>query len=112
MKVEVLYFQGCPNHQPTVERVRQVLLEQGIPPEVTEIEVSDDRRVAAVEFVGSPTVRINGVDVEPGVEPIERGRLYCRTYLENGKRVGVPSQDLIRRAVLSTTAQQGREGHL
>jgi hypothetical protein len=41
MKVEVLYFDGCPNHAVTVERVREVLREEGVEAEVVEVNVRD-----------------------------------------------------------------------
>ena len=67
MKVKIFYFSGCPNHQPTLDRVRQVLKDQHIPAQVVEVEVEDEATARAVKFLGSPSVRINGVDVEPGV---------------------------------------------
>jgi len=39
VKVEVLYFKGCPNHQPVVEQVRQVLRSEQINVPVDEVEV-------------------------------------------------------------------------
>lgn len=99
MKVEVFYFRGCPNHQPTVDRVRQVLADEQIPVPVFEVEVTDETTGRAVQFLGSPTVRINGVDIEPAALAGTGGGLCCRTYLENGKRSAMPSEDLIRRAL-------------
>ena len=95
-----------------MQRVRQVLLEQGIPSKISEVEVGDETIARAVEFLGSPTVRINGVDVEPGVERTGQAGLCCRTYIENGKRVGLPPQDLIRQAVLSTAASEAGENRI
>ena len=99
MKVEVFYFSGCPNHQPTVDRVRQALSDNQIPAQIVEVEVKDDTTARAVQFPGSPTVRINGVDIEAAMPGVKEGALCCRTYLENGKRSGVPSEGLIRRAL-------------
>ena len=41
MNVEVLYFEGCPNHLPAVERVQAVLREEGISGQVRQVEVPD-----------------------------------------------------------------------
>ena len=41
MKVELYYFEGCPNHKPALACVQSVLIEQGIAAEVTEIEVPE-----------------------------------------------------------------------
>jgi hypothetical protein len=42
MKIEVLYFDGCPNHKPAVERVQQLLAEEGVSAEVVEVNVSNE----------------------------------------------------------------------
>jgi hypothetical protein len=65
MKIEVLYFDGCPNHMTAVEQVRQLLAEEGVPAEVLEVNVSDESIAQKVGFLGSPSVRVNGLDVEP-----------------------------------------------
>lgn len=111
MKVEVFYFSGCPNHQPTVDRVRRVLEDEQIPAQVVEVEVGDETTARAVRFLGSPTVRINGVDVEPGVQEVNGG-LCCRTYLENGKRSGMPSENLIRRALIVVDGPVDKESRV
>lgn len=99
MKVEVFYFQGCPNHWPAVERVRNVLAEEGISSDVLQIEVPDARAAESLSFLGSPTVRINGIDVEgPAVVTGAIG-LSCRTYVHGSVREGVPPVEVIRRAV-------------
>lgn len=101
MKVEILYFQGCPNHAPAVGRVRAVLADEGVTAEVQQIEVKDASTAESLGFLGSPTVRINGTDVEGSeAEPGSVG-LSCRTYVHGGVRDGVPPVEIIQRAVRS-----------
>jgi hypothetical protein len=50
MKNEVLYFDGCPNHKPAVERVQQLLAEEGLSAEVAEVNVSDESIAQKVGF--------------------------------------------------------------
>lgn len=64
MKIEVFYFDGCPNHRPAVERVKEILREEGVAVEVFELEVPDPATAQAVGFLGSPTIKIDGLDVE------------------------------------------------
>jgi len=99
MTVEVLYFQGCPNHAPTVERVRNVLADEGIPTDVVEIEVPDAKAAQKLRFLGSPSVSINGIDVEGRAPAPGAIGLSCRTYVHGSVREGVPSVELIRLAV-------------
>ena len=99
MKIEVLYIEGCPNHRPALERVVSVLQESALSLAVTEIPVGSVEQAKTLGFLGSPTIRVNGADVEPEVESLSEFSYSCRTYTEQGKLSGVPSQDLIRRAI-------------
>ena len=99
MKVEVLYFKGCPNHLPTVERVRETLHGMGLHEEIREIEVDTQDKAEVTAFLGSPSVRINGVDVEPSARGVRAFGLTCRTYIDDGTRTGVPSRELISEAI-------------
>jgi len=99
MKVEVFYFDGCPNHGPTLERVKEALQQEGLAAEVVEINVPDDATARSLGFLGSPTVRIGGLDIEPSARWSRDFGLMCRTYADGGRRVGAPPLDLIRMAV-------------
>src|SRR3990172_2936260 len=79
MKVEVLYFEGGPNHIPTVEMVGGVLKREGIDAEVAAIEVPHIETAQALRFLGSPSVRVDGADIEPGREK-DPPVFGCRTY--------------------------------
>lgn len=65
MKIELLYFEGCPNHKPAREMLRETLASLGRDDEINEIEVRTQSEAEAIQFVGSPSVRINGSDIEP-----------------------------------------------
>ena len=99
MKVEVLYFEGCPNHALTVERVREALQSENASADVREIEVGTEAQAGSMGFLGSPSVRINGLDIEPEARSLKIYGLSCRTYLDGPTRSGVPSRELIRVAL-------------
>lgn len=99
MKVEVLFFKGCPNHLPTVERVRETLNRMGLQEDVREIEVGSQDKAEATAFLGSPSVRINGVDIEPSARDARAFGLTCRTYIDGARRTGLPSPQLISTAI-------------
>ena len=105
MKIELFYFDGCPNHQPAVERVKEVLKEDGVTAEINEIHVSDPATAQALRFLGSPTLRIDGLDVEPSARSHSDYGMMCRTYVENGRREGLPSRGLIRAAIKEALAK-------
>ena len=109
MKIEVLYFDGCPNHATTLKRVREVLKEEGISCEVSDVNVPDDAAAQSAGFLGSPSVRVNGLDVQPDARTLKQFGMMCRTYLDAGKVAGLPPRELIRRAVRD--AVQSRPAH-
>ena len=99
MRVEVLYFSGCPNHAPAVDRVREVLEQESASADLIEVEVKDVAAAQQVGFLGSPTIRVDGQDVEPAARTIREFSLCCRTYIDGGRRLGVPPHDWIRAAI-------------
>jgi len=99
MKVEVLYIAGCPHHKPAVEQAREALRAVGMPEMVEEVEVYTKADAETWKFLGSPTVRVNGLDVEQEARAVQYFGVGCRSYIENGRRSGLPSKDLIVRAL-------------
>src|SRR5712692_3981769 len=106
MKIEILYFHGCPNYGPTVERVKEALRQEGLTADIVEINVGDDSTARSVGFLGSPSVRIDGLDIEPSVRPSKAFGMMCRTYTEAGRRVGPPPLELIRAALREAVSAQ------
>ena len=107
MKVEVLYFADCPNHSSAVDRVREALQEEGLTAEVVEVEVTDADTAQSLGFLGSPTIRINGLDVEPSARSLHSSYgLSCRTYTAEKYRAGVPPLAWIRAAIREVAGGQ------
>lgn len=104
MKVEVLYFKGCPNHQPVVEQIRQVLRSEQVDVLVDEVEVTDAAMAEGVGFLGSPSVRIDGIDIEPEARGLQAFGFGCRTYSDTEGRSGLPSVSTIKRALMEASA--------
>lgn len=99
MKVEILFFSGCPNHVRAVDRVREVLQQEATPADMIEVEVKDAATAQQVGFLGSPTIRVDGQDVEPAARAAGAFGLTCRTYIDGGRLAGVPPPEWIRAAV-------------
>jgi hypothetical protein len=95
MRIEVLYVPGCPNHSPAVERLERVLLSESLQADIESVPVNSDAEAKALRFPGSPTIRVNGNDVE-SIETTTPS-LSCRLY---ANRSGVPSEELLRTALL------------
>jgi hypothetical protein len=105
MKVEVFYFSGCPNHLPAVGRVREVLETEGVAAEMAEVEVRDVASAERLGFLGSPSVRINGLDIERTARSSRAVGLMCRTYIHQGRQAGVPPVEWIQAAVREARAK-------
>ena len=87
--IEVLFFDGCPNHEPTVQLAREVVGALGVAAEVREVTVENAEEAEALRFLGSPSVRVNGRDIEPGADGRTGFALSCRMYGSSG----VPPRD-------------------
>lgn len=107
MKVEVLYFTGCPNHAPAVTQVREVLQQEAVSAETVEVEVNDADAARALCFLGSPTIRVNGQDVETSARDAQAFGLTCRTYAAGGYRAGLPPVEWLRAAIREARNNRG-----
>jgi hypothetical protein len=94
MRIQILYVPGCPNYQPTFERLQAVLASEGVKAGIQGIPVTTEAEANALSFPGSPTVRVNGEDVEPHQTGVLS--LACRLY---ANRSGIPSEELLRVAI-------------
>ena len=99
MKVELLYWDGCPSHPEALELLQTVLGERGLDVTVELREVETDEEAHALRFPGSPTIRIDGRDVDaPGAEG--RPALTCRIYhLADGRASPIPSREQLEEAL-------------
>ena len=64
-KVEILVAPGCASHQPTKELVEKEIAASGVQATVQERMIENSTQALQNKFLGSPTVRVNGIDVEP-----------------------------------------------
>ena len=97
--VELLFWDGCPSHPQALADLRAAMAELGLDPGAVVVrEVDTDARADEERFVGSPTVRIDGADVQdPGEEPVG---LTCRVYRRrDGRYSPVPDPDDLRDAL-------------
>ena len=99
MIVDVLYFEGCPNHTAARALVESVLLEHGLTAEVRDVEVVDPEDAVDKRFLGSPTVRVDDVDVDPSAAYLDRFGLMCRVYRHGNLVSGVPPRRMMEDAL-------------
>lgn len=95
MVVEVLYFDGCPGFAELLPRLRALV--GGDP--ITLHQVTTPEDAMAQRFLGSPTVRVDGVDVEPDAAQRDDFGLKCRLYPTPGGLRHAPSDEMLSAAL-------------
>jgi len=119
MKVQLLYILDCPWCEKTKELIKKSLEELGVKADIEEILVDSEEKARKYKFVGSPTVRINGKDVQ---EEVSKGRCLpceeiaeyeeemtefvkqecicgCRIYFYKGRQYPYPPKEMIKEAI-------------
>jgi hypothetical protein len=107
MHLELLYWDGCPSHPRALADLREAMIRLGLDPQAIEVRRIDTEEQAIRErFIGSPTIRIDGVDVrDPGDEPYG---LTCRIYNRRDGRISpTPDPVDVRDALLGAMTTSG-----
>jgi hypothetical protein len=97
-EIEILYFDGCPNLASAVELVERSIRSTGTDPVVELVEIADEEAARGHGFPGSPTIRVDGTDVEPGAEARDPA-FACRVYATSTGLAGVPDEAWVRDAL-------------
>jgi len=100
MRVELLWWQGCPSHEQALAELRDALVDLGHDPAIAEArQIESDEDAEREEFPGSPTIRVDGSDLfKPG--PTDVVGLSCRVYrLRDGRPSPTPDPQDLRDAL-------------
>ena len=100
MRVELLWWEGCPSHPQALEDLRDAMSAEGLDPDTVDvIEVESEEQAEAEGFPGSPTIRVDGEDLLPPGDGEPRG-LTCRVYrLRDGRPSPTPDPADLRDAL-------------
>ncbi len=99
MRIDFFFWKDCPSHPEARALLREVLDAAGIDAEVVEREVFSEQEAEELAFPGSPTIRVDGRDVDPAGAST-RPALTCRIYHLPGGRVSpVPSREQLEEAL-------------
>lgn len=98
-KIELYFWEGCPSHPEALALLELVIAEHHLDLEVELHEVMTDEEAVALRFPGSPTIRVDGRDVDP-IGADGRPALNCRIYhLPDGRVSPVPSREQLEEAL-------------
>ena len=105
MKIELLYFEGCPSYRMAEQLLRETLAEAGHTEPIEMIAIATEADAQHWKFPGSPTVRFDGVDPFAHGEAIYG--LECRVYRTPAGLRGWPTKEMLREAVNKVARLQG-----
>jgi hypothetical protein len=97
--VEILYLDGCPHARHALALVKALIAELGAAAEVWQVRVATEADAERLQFLGSPTVRVEGRDVDPEARGRDGYALQCRLYQHDGQLSGLPARSWIRDAL-------------
>jgi hypothetical protein len=108
--IELLFWRECPSWERALAELREALSRAGLDPDAIDVrEVATNDMAESQRFIGSPTIRIDGEDVQPPGEEEPLG-LACRIYrLRDGRVSPLPDRADVREAIaraLSTAASE------
>jgi len=104
MKIEILYILDCPWREKTKELIKKVLKKFRVNADIREILIDSDEKARKYNFIGSPSVRINGKDIEEKVNKEvqfvkKECSRCCRIYFQKGKLYPYPPKEMIEEAI-------------
>ena len=99
--VEILFFEGCPNVEAARALVQRIASEEGITLQVRLVEVTPDD-AERLRFLGSPSVRVDGHDIEPGADQRTNFTFGCRVFRTAQGLSGEPASDWVRAPLIDS----------
>lgn len=79
LNVELLYFTGCPHYQRALTVLQEAIKAAKVHASIDLVAVETQEEAERQRFYGSPTIRVNGMDIAPP-DPLTQPTLACRVY--------------------------------
>jgi hypothetical protein len=112
VEVSILFIKGCPGCIYTAKYVKDILADGAIDAEINLIQIDNDEDARQLHFIGSPTVRVNGMDVETGFSHAKDYGVRSRIYNVEGNQSGYPSKSMIRSAIKRAISMQEKNSDI
>jgi hypothetical protein len=94
MRIDLLYFDGCPSWEGALENLKTALEAESLQADIRLVKVEDNDDAARLKFLGSPSFRVDGGDWWP--EERQRFNLSCRVYVTPQGLKGAPTVEMLR----------------
>jgi hypothetical protein len=98
-EIYIMFINGCPGISTVAKYIKEVIAEEAIDAKISMVLIETLENARKLHFTGSPTVRINGMDVETNSLDNKDYGLQSRQYYMNGKKYNIPSKSMIKDAV-------------
>lgn len=105
IEIEILTIAGCPNREPAIALVSQGVAEVGADADIRFVDVPDAETADRTRFLGSPTIRVNGHDIEPGADERSDFVHGCRVFRTERGLSGQPDLRWLRDALAAASAE-------
>ena len=112
VEVSILFIRGCPGCIYTAKYVKDIIADEAIDAEINLIQIDNDKDARQLHFIGSPTVRVNGMDVETGFSHTKDYGVRSRIYNVEGNQSGYPSKSMIRSAIKKAISMQEKSSDI
>jgi hypothetical protein len=97
--VELWYVDGCAHYEALGAHLDDLLRRAGVHAHVRLRNVADESAAVRERFLGSPTVRVDGHDVEPGADERTAFAVACRLYATDHGLRGTPLDEWVLEAL-------------
>ncbi|WKZ35018.1 MAG: hypothetical protein QY332_15490 [Anaerolineales bacterium] len=94
MKIQLLYFDGCPSWETGLRNLQIVLQEENLSASIEIVNVVDDDNATRLKFLGSPHFRVDSEDLWH--EEREIYSLSCRVFPTPEGIKGFPTVSMLR----------------
>ncbi|MCP4253286.1 MAG: hypothetical protein GY775_07730 [Candidatus Scalindua sp.] len=99
VNIGIFFIEGCPGLSSITGNIEDVIAEEAVDADITLFIIETPEDARRLQFTGSPTVRINGNDIDSNMKTIKDYGLRSRHYYVNGKKLNYPSKSMIRDAI-------------
>ena len=93
--VEILYTDECPFWKETLRLIEDTAKDLKVVVAIRKVKISSKKDAEKLRFPGSPTVRVNGVDIDPAAKEVAGG-IGCRIYMFKGSTYEFPPKEMIK----------------
>ena len=109
-EVELLWFSDCPNHAAARRMLEEVIAEVAPGTAIRDVDATDPIAAERVRFPGSPTIRVDGRDIDPTYADPGDYTPRCRLYRTSAGLRGLPERrwivDALSRTRRSTSTRR------